>query len=75
MWHIITILPRVFIGELGRTLKGTRMSCGGAALLVSWACAAASACFSEIENFVLWCDANHLILNVKKTEEMALDQS
>ena len=31
-----------------------------------------SAYFSEIENFVQWCDAHQLILNVKKTKEMVL---
>ena len=29
--------------------------------------------FSEIENFVQWCDAHHLTLNVNKTKELVLD--
>ena len=29
--------------------------------------------FSEIENFVQWCDAHYLSLNVKKTKELVLD--
>ena len=32
-----------------------------------------SAYHSEIERFVKWCDLNHLVLNVKKTEEMVWD--
>ena len=28
---------------------------------------------SEIQRFVKWCDEHHLILNVKKTEEMVFD--
>ena len=28
---------------------------------------------SEIDQFIEWCDANHLIVNVKKTEEMIFD--
>ncbi|XP_034005935.1 probable serine/threonine-protein kinase clkA [Trematomus bernacchii] len=32
-----------------------------------------SAYHSEIERFVQWCDFNHLVLNVKKTEEMVWD--
>lgn len=30
---------------------------------------------SEINQFIEWCDANHLIVNVKKTEEMIFDPS
>ena len=29
--------------------------------------------FSEVQNFVNWCDDNHLVLNVKKTQEMVFD--
>ena len=32
-----------------------------------------SAYHSEIERFVQWCDFNHLVLNVKKTEKMVWD--
>lgn len=32
-----------------------------------------STSYSERDNFLHWCDANHLIFNVKKTEEMVFD--
>ncbi len=33
-----------------------------------------SSCHSEIETSIQWCDKNCLVLNVKKTQEMVLDQ-
>ena len=29
--------------------------------------------FLEVQSFVKWCDDNHLVLNVKKTQEMVFD--
>ncbi len=33
-----------------------------------------SSCHREIETSIQWCDKNCLVLNVKKTQEMVLDQ-